>query len=616
MSDYNGSPTSRNSPVAPATTGTHSFLPSLNVTYTAGRDFVVPKLVDTLERTKTLACDIETYGLGVAATQLKCVTFADADTAVVLDPRDPYQANAILHLFDHLDHVVFHNSPFDVPHLVRNGLMRLHHIPKVLDTLIYARLAEPDEKAQKGLEAAGERHLGLSRSDKGMLAAFKAMGLTKSEGYHRFDIDRPVYLMGAAKDGIVTARLLPKVRADAYARLTFGHPFTDNGVTGDEAWRLVEREQGINHTMLKRAAVGMRVDFEFLDQYIQATSQDQHKRELALAELGIRPKVGQDLAKWLDGIGQLPADHPRTKTGLASTQAKHLDALSHPVARTFVEHKKTAKVLDDYLTKVTALADEHGRVHPQVGILAAVTGRMSAGDPPVHQFPGPARGILLADPGDALVSIDWSQVEPVVTANVAGELGVLESYEAGTADIYEAVGKLAGVDRKTSKTTLLAQLYGEGLDKLAADLGITADAAKDIKLGIFQSMPKVRNLLFKLRDIAAAHRVVFTVSGRILPIPMGVWNGERSVATHKGVNYFVQGSAYDLLAESLVTVAERGLGDGVYLAMHDELVVSESIAHEVTQIMKVPPARLCKLARRTPVLRTDTAVLGERWAAT
>lgn len=84
--------------------------------------------------------------------------------------------------------------------------------------------------------------------------------------------------------------------------------------------------------------------------------------------------------------------------------------------------------------------------------------------------------------------------------------------------------------------------------------------------------------------------------------------------THKAVNYFVQGSAYDLLAETLIRVDEAGLSDAVYLAMHDELVVSTSAAHDVEQIMRTPPERLVWMAGRVPVLRTDRADLGERWA--
>jgi DNA polymerase-1 len=49
--------------------------------------------------------------------------------------------------------------------------------------------------------------------------------------------------------------------------------------------------------------------------------------------------------------------------------------------------------------------------------------------------------------------------------------------------------------------------------------------------------------------------------------------------------------------------------------MHDEIVCSTDAAHDVRKIMEQPPERLIQIAGRVPVLRTDKADLGERWAA-
>ena len=102
---------------------------------------------------------------------------------------------------------------------------------------------------------------------------------------------------------------------------------------------------------------------------------------------------------------------------------------------------------------------------------------------------------------------------------------------------------------------------------------------------------------------------------RILPIGRSRWlDGEETVAAHKGVNYAIQGGAYDILAESMISIEDAGLGDAIYLAVHDELVVETEAAPDIRKIMQQPPARLCELAERTPILRTDSLDLGERWA--
>ncbi|HEU4751614.1 MAG TPA: DNA polymerase, partial [Armatimonadota bacterium] len=137
--------------------------------------------------------------------------------------------------------------------------------------------------------------------------------------------------------------------------------------------------------------------------------------------------------------------------------------------------------------------------------------------------------------------------------------------------------------------------------------------AAEIQRAVFDAMPETEKLLKRLKDIGGKYGVVFTMSGRILPIPMAAYRGKVGYMTHKAVNYFVQGSAYDILAEALVSIIDAGLSDAIYLAMHDELVVSTDAAHDIQRIMATPPERLCWMAGRTPVLRTDLEVLGERW---
>lgn len=648
-------------PAIPVAPGTFQ-LPNYHAVYTVGRDHTDDALAEikaaadrTLDR--TLVADIEGFGLGLSARQLKCVTIGDrfGTQAVVLDPRDPLQHNQIRDAFEWADRIVFHNSPFDVPNMHLNGLWDLAWCFKVTDTLIYSRLALPDERARKNLGEAAARWLGGSGDDQ-LKKTFKALGMSTTEGYKAFDLDRPVYLQGAVSDVLVTAALWPVVRQAAYDTLTKGHPFTSNGVTGSEAWELVEREQILNRRGLWRSCKGMRVDFEFLDRFRATNQQAQDRAEKELLTAGITPGNGQHLLKALDAIGAVPPDHPRTKTGLLQADAKALERLGHPLAKLFLDQKKLAKIGNDYLVKIATLADKNGRVHPQLNFLAATTGRASMNDPPCHQLPNAARGILLADEGDSLSSIDMSQIEPVVLANIAGDSRVISGYERGITDVYTELGIATGMlppgtttadtEQKTPagkalkatrgvlKVVLLAQMYGEGLAKLSADLGldtgpyeaIDADEAqwRGIPVGtvvprfaeakryralVFGAMPQSAELMAKLKMIAKQYRKVFTVSGRILGVPVGRFG----VEAHKGINFFVQGGAYDVLADAMLRIEREGLGDAFYLSMHDEFIVSTEAAGDIQQIMQTPPERLCWLAKRRPLIRCDREDFGERW---
>jgi DNA polymerase-1 len=242
---------------------------------------------------------------------------------------------------------------------------------------------------------------------------------------------------------------------------------------------------------------------------------------------------------------------------------------------------------------------------------------MSVGSPPLQQFPGPARGIVMADEGGSMTSIDWSQIEPVLAANLAGEETFLARYEDLTvkADIYTPIAEAAGITRKHAKVVLLATLYGQGKATLAAGLGVDVEEAVALQTKVRAAMPKVADLDKQLRYLAREHESIFTLSGRILPVGRSRWSdGEETVAAHKGVNYAIQGGAYDILAESMISIEDAGLGDAIYLAVHDELVVETEAAPDIRVLMQQPPERLCLLAERTPILRTDALDLGERWA--
>lgn len=582
-----------------------------NITYAVGRDAAIEQFREILREGKEVAVDTEGFGLGRVGWDLKCVQIANGHRVAVLDPRDPVQHEVIRKGLKWAKTLIMHNSPHDARVLVINGLMDPEDCFKIEDTLIWARLAIPDEHTSKNLGKCAERYLGTAGEDT-LARAFKALGMSKREGFYQFDLDRPMYVINAALDGLMTYALKPKVMEAALRNLTHDHPFTTYGVSGEEAIELRDREQIINRRALWRNTIGFRVDFEFLDRYRAQTHAQRTAAEDRLREIGVDPGNGNHLVKWLDDQGALPERHPRTpKTKRPSSQAKHLERLKHPVATLFVEAKRIAKIEDDYLQKVVDLTDDQGFVHPQLNILAAATGRMSAGDPPYQQFIGAARGIILADKGDEMTSIDWSQIEPVTAANMARDVGpALTGYEDGTSDMYEGIAELAKISRKAAKTTLLAQLYGEGLAKLAEDLEIDQESAAGLRQAVYRSLPGTARMIARIKQYSKNYAKVFTLSGRIVNVP--VYRG--TVAAYKGVNYTVQGSAYDMLADSWVRIEKAGLAEAIYLPMHDELVVSRSAAEDIRKIMETPPERLCMIAGRTPVLHTDMKHLGERWA--
>lgn len=556
-----------------------------------------------------IAADVETPGLNDPFT-IKCITFAWIDPTtgeyhgILLDPmRDDRAKDATRRIVHTASAIFWHNAPFDVIGMLNNDLCALDHIDKFHDTMVLARMAFPDTLFLKKLENLADKVLGMGELTGGINLAMKALGYRKKEDWYLHgDIHLPTYRFGAMADTVVTLKLAPVLYEKCVERL-LDHPFTDKGLTTrGEAEAVIERERITNVVMMRRNARGLEVNTQYLDDYTEKVDADVARAELVVIEHGLEPGKGDALIKHLDKIGELPSDWPRTKGGALSFAKENLETLQHPLAAAHREVAETRKV-KGYLDAVESRSRVTGRLHGQTGILAAsATGRMAYSEPALQQFPADARPIIAATPGDTMTSVDWSQIEPVVLANMAGDREFLAPFEAG-ADLYEPIQRSAGVARKQAKVVLLASMYGMGDASLAADLGQPLNNAKQIKRQMFAAMPKTERFIATINAIAETYGVVPTVGGRVMPIPK--FKGE--YAAYKGPNYTTQGSAYDTLSDSINRCYYAGVSDHILLAMHDEIVCDTVAAATVREIMMTPPEFLTRWCGRTPVFRTDAA---------
>jgi DNA polymerase family A/3'-5' exonuclease len=560
----------------------------------------------------TVSVDIETMGLEELAFKVKVMIVSTDRHACVLDERSPIHRRAFYDALRAARKLVFHNSSFDVPPLVVSGLMHIDDISKVFDTLVCARMALTGFAARRGLGDLEKRYLGgsLRSETKDRFGDWaKVNGLSKSKAFAVAGYDHPVYQMYAGWDGILTSMVLPHVLADAREQLT-DHPFGRYGADTDTAEYLIEREQRVNRAMLRRSARGLVVDPGRIDREQDRLREQMNTLADELTEFDVLdPSNRNQLAASLDQAGALGEDYPRTATGKISTAKENLDAVDHPAVVAFRGHDQRRRLFT-YLEHARLVAERtDGRVHPQCNVLHARTGRMSYSNPEIHQFIADARTVIERDPEHSgLVSIDWSSIEPVTVANLAGDREAIERFESGI-KLYDVVSASAGVAYKTAKIVLLAALYGQGIRSLATKLGLSGDGAleqaKALQAQVFEAMPMTRRFIGWSTAWSEEVGKTWTLSGRIVDV-------DREVG-YKGTNYSVQGSAYDVLAESIVAIDDAGMSDGLYLAMHDELIIAEEIAHDVRVIMEKPPDKLVELSGRVPKLRTDAAFLGDRW---
>lgn len=588
-----------------------------------------------------LAYDTETVGLDVDSLRVKCATFAafgatgDVHTWL-LDPRRADDYALIRRLTAHAAELVLHNAAFDVPSMYQNGMIRLDDVVKVTDTLVDARLSWPDKTVPKNLEALAGREdvLALSAGGETMSVAFAAAGYRSTEGFALMDVWAPVYCLGAMADTVVTLKAHEPLKAAVRARLK-NNPFESATTckTDADADRIRHREQTTNRVMLRRSAKGVKVDTGYLSDFTERHDATREADEAVVAELVGADHVrnGARVVVALADLDALPDGWPTTKTGKPKSDADNVERLSHPAAKALVRLKQLDKVTN-YLTTCRDYAALTGRVHPQVGVLKAVSGRMSYSSPAVQQFSADARPILVPDDDTAggWVSIDWSSIEPVVMGNCAGDARFITPFNEGH-DLYIPTAKVAGLipadmpedeaknhhGRKVAKTVMLAGMYGQGRALLAAnlsrDLGrtIDVDEAGRVQSSLKTAMPDTFAFMAAIQRSAEDYGLAMTADGRVIPIPRDPES--RQYKGYVGVNYFCQGSAYSVLSDSINRLAEAGLSDAIELAIHDELVVDADAAEDVQRVMSTPPEWLTAFAGRTPLFRTDANPLPDGW---
>lgn len=615
-----------------------SWAPTLEAFQSTGQDAVVKAMEVVSQAPRPIALDIEAAGLGAKAFKVRCVTAAwetgNGTQAVLLDPRRPEHAKAVYLLVDWATQVVMHNAAYDWPVLAQYGLVDADtHTSKVWDTLVAARMAYPDHRHPKSLEALATdpELVGMPKSEVSMEVAFRSAGYaTAREGWENMDIDQRVYCLGALADTVATLRLGPAIREAVVDHLTHS-PYAHVSVSSalarapqldrEGALGLLEREQTTNRVMLRTSARGLLVDQDYLGEYRAGHEAALGEARGVLEDAGLDPDsgaLGRELLELLQSRGVLPSDWPRTATGGLKADKKTMAGLAGvpgagELARAHRSVSDLRKV-SGYLEKVQAYASVTGRVHPQVAVLgASATGRMAYREPELQQFSADARGILVPDrPGEGRgwTSIDWSSIEPVVVANAAGDTEFLHGFNTVGADLYAPIVKQAGVTRKVAKVVLLAAMYGQGRALLASNLGVSEDEAQRIQGRVFAAMPKTRRFLDALRMEADQHGCTVTADGRVLPVPR---DPSGRVMGYKATNYFVQGSCSSVLSCVINSIYRAGLAEHVRLAMHDELIVDTEVAEDVRRIMETPPEWLEAFCGSKVILRTDSNPLPERW---
>ncbi|MEA2452505.1 MAG: polymerase [Actinomycetota bacterium] len=312
----------------------------------------------------------------------------------------------------------------------------------------------------------------------------------------------------------------------------------------------------------------------------------------------------------------------RTKTGL-STDARALQQLvdQHEFVPKLLDYRELAKLKNTYIDALPPLVDpDDGRVHTTYDQTVAATGRLSSTNPNLMNIPirtdlgKQIRRAFIPEPGNLLLSVDYSQIELRVMAHLSEDPILLEVFKTDEDVHTETAMRIFKVDKKslttkhrsTAKMVNYGLAYGMGAPGLAERLNIEVPEAQGIMDTYFEQFGGVADFLDEIVNQAHTDGFTTTMFGRRRYLPeLGSGNPRvRAIGERQALNAPIQGSAADIMKLAMINVdkamTSEGLETQMILTVHDELVfevpekeqekAKELVEREMTQVaeMKVP----------------------------
>jgi DNA polymerase-1 len=316
-----------------------------------------------------------------------------------------------------------------------------------------------------------------------------------------------------------------------------------------------------------------------------------------------------------------------------------LAAMDYPAA-VLLRDNRAIKTLDGtFLVGLVERADDDHYVHTNFMQAFTATGRLSSRDPNLQNIPRAdvdekmadymrairlgIRGAFIAPKGHVILGGDYGQIETRLMAHLSGDEDMIRAclesdiYSAMAAILFnkpaaffskDAKGKWlhaeAGRIRQVVKAIVLGIGFGKQAKSIARDLKITEQKAKRFLQMYFNRFPKFDRWMKRQIKKAKEHGFVRTMTGRYrrlpnirLPHTQDNW-WRIAEAERQALNSPVQGSAYEIMKQSMLNITSSGVCEEhdakMFLTVHDELLFyvpreeAEAMRPKVEEIMMHP----------------------------
>ncbi|NIA68034.1 DNA polymerase I [Pelagibius litoralis] len=387
---------------------------------------------------------------------------------------------------------------------------------------------------------------------------------------------------------------------------------------------------------------GIKVDRDTLRRMSNDFATRIGELEVAIHKLAGRPfTIGspKQLGEILFDEMSLPGGK-KGKSGAYATGADILQGLAaqgHDLPARVLDWRQLAKLKSTYTDALqTQINEETGRVHTSYSQAVASTGRLSSNDPNLQNIPirteegRKIRTAFVAEKGHVLLSVDYSQIELRLTAEIAEVEALKQAFHDGQ-DIHAITAAqvfgipVEGMDpmtRRKAKAINFGIIYGISAFGLAQNLGIPQGEARDYIAAYFERYPGIRGYMDRTKALAGEQGFVTTLFGRKIHVP-GIKDknpARRSFSERAAINAPIQGTAADIIKRAMIRVPpaldKAGLKARMLLQVHDELLfeVPEGEVEETSAVVREVMENACAPALELSVPLVADAGTGANWA--
>ena len=324
------------------------------------------------------------------------------------------------------------------------------------------------------------------------------------------------------------------------------------------------------------------------------------------------------------------------KTGAYATGVDVLEelAMEHVLPGRVLDWRQLSKLKSTYTDALQEhIHPETGRVHTSYSIAGTSTGRLASTDPNLQNIPirsedgRKIREAFVADTGNSLVALDYSQIELRILAHIA-DIGTLKQAFADGIDIHSLtasqmfdvpLAEMTPEIRRKAKAINFGVIYGISGFGLARNLRIPRAEAQAFIDTYFKRFPEIRTYMDETVMSAKENGYVKTLFGRKIHTPeIGAKGPHAGFAKRAAINAPIQGTAADVIRRAMIRMPDAisGIPAKMLLQVHDELLfeVENSAVDQLTLVAKevMEKASLPTIKLDVPLI-VDAGV-GQNWA--